>query len=137
MSEGDTGRDPREMPGSAAAEVQRTAVIPQAHDVESASELTGAPAVAGIPPVITVCPNGPLLVRGDFAIAAEPGAQPAPPGRRVVALCRCGMTSIAPHCDGSHKLARVRAFAPRSDEGPGAADDRGGAPGAGSVGGQI
>lgn len=72
-------------------------------------------ATSAEPPVITVCPNGPLLVRGDFLIAAEPGADPEPPERRVVALCRCGMTSIAPHCDGSHKLAKVRAFAPRTD----------------------
>lgn len=66
-------------------------------------------------PVITVCPKGPLLVRGDFLLAAEPGAEPLPPERKVIALCRCGMTSIAPHCDGSHKLAKVRAFMPRKD----------------------
>lgn len=67
------------------------------------------------PPVITVCPRGPLLVRGDFLLASEPGAEPLPPERTVIALCRCGMTSIAPHCDGSHKLAKVRAFMPRKD----------------------
>ena len=36
--------------------------------------------------LITACPNGPLLVRGDFAIAAEPGADPERPERAVVAL---------------------------------------------------
>ena len=66
-------------------------------------------------PVITVCPRGPLLIRGDVLLAAEPGAEPLPPERKVIALCRCGMTSIAPHCDGSHKLAKVRAFMPRKD----------------------
>ena len=35
--------------------------------------------------VITAFPNGPLLVRGDFAIAAEPGADPERPERAVVA----------------------------------------------------
>lgn len=73
------------------------------------------PTPAEDPPVITVCPKGPLLVRGDFLLASEPGAEPLPPGRTVIALCRCGMTSIAPHCDGSHKLAKVRAFMPRKD----------------------
>lgn len=54
--------------------------------------------------VITACPNGPLLVRGDFVIAAEPGADPERPERAVVALCRCGASSIKPLCDGTHKL---------------------------------
>ena len=54
--------------------------------------------------LITACPNGPLLVRGDFAIAAEPGADPERPERAVVALCRCGASSINPLCDGTHKL---------------------------------
>ena len=54
--------------------------------------------------LITACPNGPLLVRGDFAIAAEPGADPERPERAVVALCRCGASSIKPLCDGTHKL---------------------------------
>lgn len=74
-----------------------------------------SPAPAEDPPVITVCPRGPLLVRGDFLLASAPGAEPLPPERKVIALCRCGMTSIAPHCDGSHKLAKVRAFMPRKD----------------------
>lgn len=54
--------------------------------------------------VITACPNGPLLVRGDFAIAARPGEDPERPERAVVALCRCGASAIKPLCDGTHKL---------------------------------
>lgn len=65
------------------------------------------------PAVITPCPNGPLLVRGSFTIASEPGAHPERPDRRVVALCRCGMTAIAPFCDGSHKLTDFRTAPPR------------------------
>ena len=65
------------------------------------------------PVVITPCPNGPLLVRGDVMIAPEPGAEPQKPPRRVVALCRCNMSSIAPFCDGSHKLANFRTRPPR------------------------
>lgn len=57
---------------------------------------------------ITVCPNGPLLVRGDFAVAEEPGAEPVRPDRNVVALCRCGASSIKPLCDGTHKLIKFR-----------------------------
>lgn len=91
---------------------------PQAHAVSSensaATEHSPTPEAAETP-VITVCPKGPLLVRGDFLLASEPGADPLPPERKVIALCRCGMTSIAPHCDGSHKLAKVRAFKPRRD----------------------
>lgn len=65
------------------------------------------------PVVITPCPDGPLLVRGDVLIAPEPGAEPQKPPRRVVALCRCNMSSIAPFCDGSHKLANFRTRPPR------------------------
>lgn len=77
---------------------------------------TNVPNESPEPAVITVCPRGPLLIRGDVLIAAEPGAEALPPDRKVIALCRCGMTSIAPHCDGSHKLAKVRAFMPRKDD---------------------
>lgn len=88
------------------------------HELMTGTEATEDRAVAATgstpgsteTPVITVCPKGPLLVRGDVLLAAEPGAEPLPPERKVIALCRCGMTSIAPHCDGSHKLAKVRAF---------------------------
>ncbi|HJX77087.1 CDGSH iron-sulfur domain-containing protein [Glutamicibacter sp.] len=52
---------------------------------------------------ITVCPRGPLLVRGDFEILDEKG-QPVPRTRETVALCRCGASAIKPYCDGSHKL---------------------------------
>lgn len=83
-------------------------------ETDASAEPRPAPGSAESP-VITVCPKGPLLVRGDFLMAAEPGAEPLPPERKVIALCRCGMTSIAPHCDGSHKLAKVRAFMPRKD----------------------
>lgn len=60
------------------------------------------------PTTITTCPNGPLLVRGDVVIAAEPGGIPERPDRRVVALCRCGASGIKPLCDGTHKLINFR-----------------------------
>ena len=53
--------------------------------------------------VIVVCPDGPLLVRGDFDIVSTSGER-LPRSRKTVALCRCGASAIKPYCDGSHKL---------------------------------
>jgi CDGSH-type Zn-finger protein len=60
------------------------------------------------PVVIVACEDGPLLVRGDFALRGQDGAA-IEPGRRTVALCRCGHSAIKPFCDGTHKQARFRA----------------------------
>ncbi|MFD9662796.1 CDGSH iron-sulfur domain-containing protein [Rhodococcus sp. NPDC059968] len=54
---------------------------------------------------ITVCPDGPLLVRGAARILDTEG-NPIGNDRATVALCRCGRTSIAPFCDSSHKKRR-------------------------------
>lgn len=54
---------------------------------------------------ITVCENGPLLIRGEVDLRDEDGT-PIAPHRRTVALCRCGASRIAPWCDGTHKLVR-------------------------------
>jgi CDGSH-type Zn-finger protein len=53
---------------------------------------------------ITVYPDGPLIVRGEFDLEDLDGG-PVPTGR-LVALCRCGRSAAKPLCDGSHKLAR-------------------------------
>jgi CDGSH-type Zn-finger protein len=55
------------------------------------------------PTTITPYENGPLIVRGDFRIENADG-EVVPAGRRTVALCRCGVSSIKPFCDGTHKL---------------------------------
>lgn len=55
-----------------------------------------------IPPTITACPDGPLLVRGDVELHSENGVIPR--ARRTIALCRCGVSAIKPFCDGTHKL---------------------------------
>jgi hypothetical protein len=60
------------------------------------------------PVSITVCPDGPLLVRGGYQLL-DGDDRPIDPGRATVALCRCGASSIKPFCDGSHKRARFRA----------------------------
>lgn len=58
--------------------------------------------------VVTVYENGPLIVRGRFAVTAQDG-QPIPAGRGTVALCRCGRSAIKPFCDGSHARTGFRA----------------------------
>jgi CDGSH-type Zn-finger protein len=52
---------------------------------------------------ITPYQDGPLLVRGDFRLLDTDGNE-IDPGRRTVALCRCGKSGIKPFCDGTHKL---------------------------------
>jgi CDGSH-type Zn-finger protein len=58
-------------------------------------------------PEIVACPNGPLLVRGDVRIVT-PDGEPVPRDRRTVALCRCGVSTLKPYCDGTHKAINFR-----------------------------
>jgi CDGSH-type Zn-finger protein len=57
-------------------------------------------------PGATITPyrDGPLIVRGDFRLVDQDGAE-IDPGRQTIALCRCGKSGIKPFCDGSHKRA--------------------------------
>jgi CDGSH-type Zn-finger protein len=60
------------------------------------------------PVSVTVCPGGPLLVRGaDEVIDAEGTSHEV--RRPCVAVCRCGRTSIPPWCDGTHKMVTAEA----------------------------
>ncbi len=52
---------------------------------------------------ITLCTDGPLLLRGDFDITDARGNK-VDARRGTVALCRCGGSAIKPFCDGTHKL---------------------------------
>ncbi len=56
---------------------------------------------------VTVIPDGPLYVRGDFEIRSDDGTLL----RRMTraALCRCGQSANKPFCDNSHLEARFRA----------------------------
>lgn len=56
---------------------------------------------------ITAYPDGPLLVRGNAEIRTSEGAEVART-RRTVALCRCGLSTIKPFCDGTHKASGFR-----------------------------
>ena len=53
---------------------------------------------------ITPYRDGPLIVRGDFRLVDQDGAE-IDPGRKTIALCRCGKSGIKPFCDGTHKRA--------------------------------
>ena len=55
---------------------------------------------------ITVCPNGPLLVRGPARLQVVEG-DPVVHDRTVIALCRCGRSAVKPLCDGSHRRGPV------------------------------
>lgn len=58
-------------------------------------------------PEIIACPDGPLLIRGDFEFVSSDG-EPIPRRRATVALCRCGASTIKPFCDGSHKVVAFK-----------------------------
>jgi CDGSH-type Zn-finger protein len=47
------------------------------------------------------CDGGPLLVRGASAWTDDDGTR-HPVLRPVVAVCRCGKSSLRPWCDGTH-----------------------------------
>jgi CDGSH-type Zn-finger protein len=57
---------------------------------------------------ITPCEDGPLLLRGDFTLLTQDG-EVIDPGRRTVALCRCGRSAVKPFCDGTHKVVGFQA----------------------------
>ena len=50
---------------------------------------------------ITLKPNGPLFVEGEFEIFKADGTKVEVPGPKA-ALCRCGHSKNKPFCDGSH-----------------------------------
>lgn len=52
---------------------------------------------------ITVLSNGSLKVDGDFEIVDKNGNEYNLGGRELVSLCRCGLSSNKPFCDGSHR----------------------------------
>lgn len=60
-----------------------------------------------VPVTISPYPDGPLIVRGDVELVAADGTV-IETRRRTVALCRCGLSTIKPFCDGTHKPAGFR-----------------------------
>ena len=53
--------------------------------------------------VVTVAPDGPLLLRGPFRLV--PQADEAGLGLEKGAFCRCGHSANKPFCDGAHQAA--------------------------------
>jgi CDGSH-type Zn-finger protein len=79
---------------------------------------------------VTITPyrDGPYIVRGAFRVLDQEGNEISP-GRRTIALCRCGKSRMRPFCDGTHRLTGFRA--PGADERPPASPhDEAAAPGA-------
>ncbi|WKU06024.1 CDGSH iron-sulfur domain-containing protein [Micromonospora sp. HUAS LYJ1] len=56
---------------------------------------------------ITCYPDGPLLVRGDFAVLTPEG-RVVETRHGTVALCRCGRSGRPPFCDGTHRAVGFR-----------------------------
>lgn len=52
---------------------------------------------------VTICPGGPMLVRGATHVVDHQGER-HPVARPVVAVCRCGSSGRWPWCDATHKL---------------------------------
>lgn len=65
--------------------------------------MTAAPGTPADSVQITLCPDGPLLVRGAVTLLGPDGG-PVPVRRSTMALCRCGASAIKPFCDGTHKV---------------------------------
>ena len=63
----------------------------------SAAEPASVPAVK-----ITVRPNGPFRVEGPISLVDVNGKEWDLTGKPAVSLCRCGLSSKRPFCDGTH-----------------------------------
>lgn len=50
---------------------------------------------------ISLKPNGPVLVTGEFTLSDEEG-NPLTDLAPTIALCRCGQSANKPFCDGRH-----------------------------------
>ncbi len=51
---------------------------------------------------ITVRPNGPFRVEGPISLVDVNGQEWDLTGKPAVSLCRCGLSSKRPFCDGTH-----------------------------------
>jgi CDGSH-type Zn-finger protein len=52
---------------------------------------------------ITINSNGSIRIEGEFEILDPQGQVFGLAGRKVIGLCRCGMSQNKPFCDGSHR----------------------------------
>jgi iron-binding CDGSH zinc finger protein len=56
-------------------------------------------------PQIRFYPDGPMLLRGAVSVVDQDGTQRGS-RRKVIAVCLCGRSRMAPLCDGSHQPKR-------------------------------
>lgn len=66
-----------------------------------------------MPTTVTVFPNGPIKIAGDFVLTGADGNVVTPTPAQV-ALCRCGHSAKKPYCDGSHRAAGFIDPAPKA-----------------------
>lgn len=52
---------------------------------------------------ITVFNNGSISIEGDLEVVDMKGNEYGLGGRDKIFMCRCGLSSNKPFCDGSHK----------------------------------
>ena len=52
---------------------------------------------------LTINKNGSIKIEGDVTIVDFEGKEFGLGGRNTISLCRCGLSSKKPFCDGSHK----------------------------------
>jgi CDGSH-type Zn-finger protein len=52
---------------------------------------------------LTINSNGSIKIEGDFEITDQNGTVYDLQGREALGLCRCGLSSNKPFCDGSHR----------------------------------
>lgn len=68
--------------------------------------LSGIPAAQPAAPApvvkITVRPNGPFRVEGPISLVDVNGQEWDLTGKPAISLCRCGLSSKRPFCDGEH-----------------------------------
>jgi len=85
----------------AAAALQDLACNAAESDAAAEDQLNELRVATGdAPATIRLSPNGPLLVKNVGRFINWLGE--ALPSRPLMALCRCGASSIKPYCDGSH-----------------------------------
>lgn len=64
---------------------------------------------------VTVNTNGPLRLEGDMSILDPTGKEFGLAGRKVVSLCRCGLSANKPFCDGAHARQGFQSDCPARD----------------------
>ena len=99
----DTDRRPWILPdGAAPADVVRVVARCPTGALRTHSRTPTQREQPATPTEVTALPDGPLLLRGDLHLTAPGGVDEH---ETRAALCSCGRSANAPHCDGSGTCA--------------------------------